>query len=71
MEADVIKRIAAETEEKLSERDVVLRKLEMLEKGARICKLYAKRSQACKRSGKPFERNGTNEFSYQYCVGGD
>lgn len=54
MAEDLIKRIAAETEEKVEERVAILRDLEVLEKGARICKLYAKRSQACKNSRRPY-----------------
>jgi hypothetical protein len=48
MDADIIKRIAAETEEKVSERNTILRRLEILENGALICKLWAKRPQPCK-----------------------
>ena len=48
MDADVVKRIAGETQEKIDERDIILRNLTILENGARICKLYAKRPQRCK-----------------------
>ena len=50
MDPDMIKRIAAETEEKVSERNTVLRRLAILENGALICKRYAKRPQHCKNS---------------------
>jgi hypothetical protein len=48
MDSDAIKRIAGETEEKIRERDLILRRLAILENGARICKMYAKRPQPCK-----------------------
>jgi hypothetical protein len=41
----MIKRIAGETEEKSLERDAIVRRLETLENGARVCKQYAKRPQ--------------------------
>ena len=45
METEVVTRIAGESEEKTMERDAILRRMETLEKGARICKQYAKRPQ--------------------------
>ncbi|PMD54742.1 uncharacterized protein K444DRAFT_539458 [Hyaloscypha bicolor E] len=45
MDPDVINRIAGETEEQIMERDSILRRLATLEKGALICKQYAKRPQ--------------------------
>ncbi|KAG4439223.1 hypothetical protein IFR05_005314 [Cadophora sp. M221] len=45
MPAGVVHHIAGETEEKIIERDAVLRRLGTLEKGALICKQYAKRPQ--------------------------
>jgi hypothetical protein len=45
MDTDVINRIAGESEEKIIERDSVLHRLATLEKGALICKQYAKRPQ--------------------------
>lgn len=47
MDADLVKRIAGETDEKAIERDAVSRRLAVLENGARICKQYAKQPQAC------------------------
>ena len=43
MDANVIKQIAGESEEKTREREEILRKLATLEAGARICKQYAMR----------------------------
>jgi len=48
MEADIIKRIAGETEEKVLEREAIERKLNVLDHGAQICKQHAKRPQTCK-----------------------
>lgn len=48
MDADIIKRIAGETQEKIDERERILQKLAILEDGARICKQHAKRPQSCK-----------------------
>jgi hypothetical protein len=48
MDPELIKRIAGETEEKIDERDAVVRRLKVLEEGAKICKQYAKRPQSCK-----------------------
>jgi hypothetical protein len=45
MDTSVINRIAGETEETVKERDSILRRLATLEKGALICKQYAKRPQ--------------------------
>lgn len=45
MNTGVVNRIAGETEEKIMERDAILRRLATLEKGALICKQYAKRPQ--------------------------
>lgn len=45
MDTGVVNRIAGETEEKIMERDAILRRLATLEKGALICKQYAKRPQ--------------------------
>jgi hypothetical protein len=45
MDTGVVNRIAGETEEKVLERDSILRRLATLEKGALICKQYAKRPQ--------------------------
>jgi hypothetical protein len=53
MDTGVINRIAGETEEKVMERDSILRRLATLEKGALICKQYAKRPQHGKRSPNP------------------
>jgi len=47
MDADMVKHIAGETEEKILERSAILRRLSILEKGARICRQYAKRPQSC------------------------
>jgi hypothetical protein len=46
MDAEVVKQIAGETEEAILRRGKVLRRLEILEEGARICKQYAKRPQS-------------------------
>lgn len=48
MNADTIRRIAGETEETIQERDAILKKLEVLKNGARICKRYAKHPQPSK-----------------------
>jgi len=48
MDIEVVNRIAGETEEKIMERDSLLRRLATLEKGALICKQYAKRPQQSK-----------------------
>ena len=45
MDADVVKRIAGETEEQIMERDSILRRLAILEEGALKCKQHAKRTQ--------------------------
>ncbi|KAL2062905.1 hypothetical protein VTL71DRAFT_5977 [Oculimacula yallundae] len=45
MGSDVVTKIAGESEEKMMERDTILRRLGTLENGARICKQYAKRPQ--------------------------
>ena len=45
MDTVIVGRIAGETDEKVMERDSVLRRLATLEKGALICKQYAKRPQ--------------------------
>ncbi|KAK0107867.1 hypothetical protein ONS96_003656 [Cadophora gregata f. sp. sojae] len=45
MGAEVVSSIAGESEEKKVEREAILRRLDTLEKGARICKQYAKRPQ--------------------------
>ncbi|RDL35917.1 Uncharacterized protein BP5553_06529 [Venustampulla echinocandica] len=47
MDADIIKKIAGESKEKSLERAAIVRRLEILENGARICKQYAKRPQSC------------------------
>lgn len=49
MEVDIIGKVAGETEEKVSERKAILRRLEILEKGLRLCKEYATRPQSGKR----------------------
>ena len=48
MDPDTIKKIAGETEEKILERNEILRRLTALESGAKICKQYAKKPQSCK-----------------------
>lgn len=45
MDIEVVNRIAGEAEDKIMERDSILRRLATLEKGARICKQYAERPQ--------------------------
>jgi hypothetical protein len=47
MKADIIKQMAGETDEKVNEREEIERRLEILNKGADICKIHAKRPQAC------------------------
>jgi hypothetical protein len=53
MDTGVINRIAGETEEKIMERDSILHRLATLEKGALICRRYAKRPQQGKYSRIP------------------
>ncbi|KAH8679503.1 P-loop containing nucleoside triphosphate hydrolase protein [Tricladium varicosporioides] len=48
MDTGIVNHIARETEEKIMERDSILRRLATLEKGALICKQYAK----CPQQGK-------------------
>ncbi|KAE9380155.1 hypothetical protein N431DRAFT_498044 [Stipitochalara longipes BDJ] len=43
MDTEIVNRIAGESEEKIMERESILRRLATLEKGAQICKQYAKR----------------------------
>jgi hypothetical protein len=49
MNADIISKIAGESEEKVRDREETLSRLEKLKKGAQICREYAVRP----RSGKP------------------
>ena len=65
MDTGVVNRIARETEEKIMERDALLRRLETLEKGALICKQYAKRPQQGKHHQIPFRRIQANGSSSQ------
>src|SRR3954463_4747800 len=48
MDIGVVNRIAGETEGKIMERDAIMRRLATLEKGALICKQYAKRPHQSK-----------------------
>jgi hypothetical protein len=57
MDTDVVNRIAGETEEKIEERESILRRLSTLEKGALICKQYAKRPQHGIPPHTPFTTN--------------
>jgi hypothetical protein len=68
MDADIIKRIAGETQEKIDERDAILRRLTILEKGARICKQYAKRPHSCKISLRIILRIEAYIFSPQLSI---
>ena len=68
MDADVIKRIAGETQEKIDERDAILRRLAILENGARICKQYAKRPHSCKSSLKIISSVEAYIFSSQLSI---
>jgi hypothetical protein len=48
MDVEVVQKIAGESEEKVGEREEILRKLEKLETGALICKEYALRPSSSK-----------------------
>lgn len=58
MDPDIVKKMAGETEEKSLEREAILQRLSILEKGFRICKQYAMRPQSCKPSAQGFETFG-------------
>lgn len=47
MDADTLRKIAGEEDEKSLERDAAIRRLAVLENGAEICRQYAKRPQTC------------------------
>lgn len=55
MEPKDVERIAAESEEKRSEREELTRKLEVLKEGRTTCRLYAERAST-----------GTNAFSLNF-----
>lgn len=65
MDTGIVNRIAGETEEKIMERDSILRRLATLEKGALICKQYAKRPQQGKHHQIPSRRIQANGSSSQ------
>jgi hypothetical protein len=50
MDAELVKKIAGESEEKSNQRTSILRKIEVLENGARICGQYSRRSRNRKQS---------------------
>jgi hypothetical protein len=69
IDAVVVKRIAGETEEKILERGAILRRLSILEKGARICKQYAKQPQSCNYFPIPSQNIRPNKLSSQPSIG--
>lgn len=64
MDAKVINDIAGETDEKRAERKSILHRLEILEKGALICKQYAKHPQ----HGIISEPSLTDSFNKPSCI---
>jgi hypothetical protein len=48
MDADTIRKIAGESEEKVRDREEILRRFDTLEKGARICREHAIRPRSSK-----------------------
>lgn len=65
MEGRIVNCIAGESEEKIVERDSILHRLATLEKGALICKKYAKRPQQGKHHQIPSRRIQANGSSSQ------
>ena len=64
MDPGAVNRIAGETEEKVIERDAILRRLATLEKGSLICKQYAKLPQQGNHQ-IPYRHISTNGYSSQ------